>query len=328
MEHMADGPLRWGILGTGLIADAFATDLTLTDSGIVAAVGSRSQEAANRFTQRFGIERAHSSYESLVADPEIDVVYVATPHPMHRDNAILALEAGKPVLVEKPFTMSSAEARDVVAVAREKQLFAMEAMWTRFLPHIAVIKGWLSDGALGEIVSLSADHGQWFPEDREFRLFAPELGGGALLDLGIYPVSFASMVLGAPNRIVSISDPAFTGVDAQTSMLLGYESGAHALLTCTLRAQSPTTATIVGTDARIEIDGDFYAPTSVKLIPRTGTPTLVSSEHDGRGLRHQADEVALRLAANDLESPRMSLDETISIMETMDTVLAQSAARP
>jgi predicted dehydrogenase len=327
MEHMADGPLRWGILGTGLIADAFATDLKLTDSGIVAAVGSRSQEAANRFAQKFGIERAHSSYESLVADPEIDVVYVATPHPMHRDNAILALEAGKPVLVEKPFTMSSAEARDVVAVAREKQLFAMEAMWTRFLPHIAVIKGWLSHGALGEVVSVSADHGQWFPEDREFRLFAPELGGGALLDLGIYPVSFASMVLGAPNRIVSISDPAFTGVDAQTSMLLGYESGAHAVLTCTLRAQSPTTASIVGTDARIEIDGDFYAPTSVKLIPRAGAPTLVSSEHEGRGLRHQADEVALRLAANDLESPRMSLDETISIMETMDTVLAQSAAR-
>jgi predicted dehydrogenase len=327
MESMTDGPLRWGILGTGLIAETFTTDLKLTDSGIVAAVGSRSQEAATRFAQKFGIDRAHPSYESLVADPEIDVVYVATPHPMHRDNAILALEAGKPVLVEKPFTMSAAEARDIVAVAREKQLFAMEAMWTRFLPHVAVIKGWLSQGVLGEIVSVSADHGQWFAEDPEFRLFAPELGGGALLDLGIYPVSFASMVLGPPNRIVSISHPAFTGVDAQTSMLLGHESGAHAVLTCTLRAKSPTTASIVGTDARIEIDGDFYAPTSVKLIPRAGEPTLVSSEHEGRGLRHQADEVALRLAANDLESPMMSLDETISIMETMDTVLAQSAAR-
>ncbi len=324
---MADGPLRWGILGTGLIAEVFATDLTLTDSGIVAAVGSRSQEAANRFAQKFGIDRAHPSYEALVADPEIDVVYVATPHPMHRDNAILALEAGKPVLVEKPFTMSSAEARDVVAVAREKRLFAMEAMWTRFLPHVAVIKDWLSHGALGEIVSVSADHGQWFAEDPEFRLFAPNLGGGALLDLGIYPVSFASMVLGTPNRIVSISDPAFTGVDAQTSMLFGYESGAQAVLTCTLRANSPTIASIVGTDARIEIDGDFYAPTSVKLIPRVGEPTVVTSGHEGRGLRHQADEVARRLAANDLESPIMSLDETISIMETIDTVLAQSTVR-
>jgi predicted dehydrogenase len=327
MEHMADGPLRWGILGTGLIADAFATDLKLTDSGIVAAVGSRSQEAADRFARKLGVERAHSSYEALVADPGVDVVYVATPHPMHRDNAILALEAGKPVLVEKPFTMNAAEARDIVRVAREKQLFAMEAMWTRFLPHVAVIKDWLSQGALGEIVSVSADHGQWFAEDPAFRLFAPELGGGALLDLGIYPVSFASMVLGTPNRIVSISDPAFTGVDAQTSMLFGYESGAQAVLTCTLRAYSPTIASIVGTDARIEIDGDFYAPTSVKLIPRVGEPTLVTSEHEGRGLRHQADEVALRLAAKDLESPMMSLNETISIMETMDTVLDQSAAR-
>ena len=146
-----------------------------------------------------------------------------------------------------------------------------------------------------------------------------------MLDLGIYPVSFASMVMGTPNRIVSISDPAFTGVDAQTSILLGYEHGAQAVLTCTLRAKSPTTASIVGTDARIEIDGDFYAPASVKLIPRVGEPTLVTSHHEGRGLRHQADEVALRLAAGDLESPMMSLEETISIMETMDTVLAQSA---
>jgi predicted dehydrogenase len=254
----------------------------------------------------------------------VDVVYVATPHPMHLDNAILALEAGKPVLVEKPFAMSAAQAREIVARAREKRLFAMEAMWTRFLPHVAVIRGWLSQGRLGEIVSVSADHGQWFAEDPEFRLFAPELGGGALLDLGIYPVSFASMVLGTPNRIVSLSDPAFTGVDAQTSMLLGYEGGAQAVLTCTLRAKSPTTASIVGTDARIEIEGDFYSPTSVKLIPRVGEPTVVASDHEGRGLRHQADEVARRLAAGDLESPLMRLDETVSIMETMDAVLAQA----
>jgi predicted dehydrogenase len=324
---MADGALRWGILGTGLIADMFATDLALTDSGVVAAVGSRSRASADRFAREHGVDRAHASYESLVADPDVDVVYVATPHPMHRDNAILALEAGKPVLVEKPFTMNALEAREVVAVARENGLFAMEAMWTRFLPHIAVINDWLAQGLLGEIVSVSADHGQWFAEDPEFRLFAPELGGGALLDLGIYPVSFASMVLGTPERIVSISDPAFTGVDAQTSMLFGYESGAHAVLTCTLRAKSPTAASIVGTEARIEVEGDFYAPASIRLIPRVGEPAAVISEHQGRGLRHQADEVARRLAAGDLESPLMSLEETIAIMETMDTVLAQGAAR-
>jgi predicted dehydrogenase len=323
-ERMADSPIKWGTLGTGGIAETFATDLALSDSGVVAAVGSRSQESADRFADAFGVENRHPSYASLVADPEVDVVYVATPHPMHSEDAILALEAGKPVLVEKPFAMDAAEAREIVAVARREGLFAMEAMWTRFLPHVAVIRDWLAEGALGEIVTVTADHGQWFAEDPDFRLFAPGLGGGALLDLGIYPVSFASMVLGAPNRIVAIGDPAFTGVDAQTSMLFGYESGAQAVLTCTLRAKSPTTASIVGNEGRIEIEGDFYAPATVKLIPRDGEPTQVGSTHEGRGLRHEADEVARRLAAGDLESPLMSLDETIVIMETMDAVRAQA----
>jgi predicted dehydrogenase len=323
---VVDSPVRWGILGTGGIASTFAADLRLTDSGTAIAVGSRSQGSADRFAQQFGIVSRHPSYESLVADPDVDVIYVATPHPMHRDHAILALRAGKHVLVEKPFTMNAAEAREVAAVARENGLFAMEAMWTRFLPHIAVIRGWLAQGVLGDVVTVSADHGQWFAPDPAFRLFAPELGGGALLDLGVYPVSFASMILGPPRRILSISDPAFTGVDAQTSMLFGYDGGAQAVLTCTLRAKSPTRAAIVGTDARIEVDGGFYGPAAVTLLPRAGEPTRVESAHEGRGLRHQADEVARRLAAGDRESPLMPLDETISIMETMDTVLAQ--ARP
>jgi predicted dehydrogenase len=200
----------------------------------------------------------------------------------------------------------------------------MEAMWTRFLPNIAVVRDWLAQGTLGEIVTVTADHGQWFAEDAGFRLFAPELGGGALLDLGVYPVSFASMILGTPNRIAAVIDPAFTGVDAQTSMVFGYENGAQAVLGCTLRAKSPTRASIVGTEARIEIDGDFYAPAAVALVPRHGEPTRIASTHEGRGLRHQADEVARRLAARDLESPLMPLDESISIMQTMDTVRAQA----
>src|SRR6202034_715937 len=279
---------------------------------------------ADRFADRFGIPARHASYESLTADPDVDVIYVATPHPMHHDNAILALRAGKHVLVEKPFTMNAAEAREVVAVARERGLFAMEAMWTRFLPHVGVIREWLGKGLLCDIVTVTADHRQWVGEGPQVPLFAPELGGGALLDLGVYPVSFASMVLGTPSRIVSMSDPAFTGVDAQTSMLFGYDSGAQAVLTCTLRAKSPTRAAIVGSDARIEVEGAFYAPAAVTLVPRKGDPTRVESLHEGRGLRHQADEVARRLAAGDVESPLMPLAETISIMETMDTVLAQA----
>ncbi len=317
-------PVRWGILGTGGIAGRFAADLRRTDSGAAVAVGSRSRGSADRFADEFGIPGRHAGYESLVADPDVDVVYVATPHPVHHDNAILALRAGKHVLVEKPFTMTAAEARSVVSMAREHGLFAMEAMWTRFLPHTAVIRGWLAQGVLGDVVTVTADHGQWFAGNAGFRLFAPALGGGALLDLGVYPVSFASMVLGTPTRIMSMSDQAFTGVDAQTSMLFGYDSGAQAVLTCTLRAKSPTRAAIAGTDARIEVEGDFYAPATVTLIPRKGDPVRVESRHEGRGLRHQADEVARRLAAGELESPLMPLDETISIMETMDTVLAQA----
>ncbi|RZS36341.1 putative dehydrogenase [Herbihabitans rhizosphaerae] len=319
---------RWGILGTGGIARTFVADLALTDSGTAVAVGSRSRHAAEEFAGEFDIPNRHDSYQSLVADPEVDVVYIATPHPMHHDNALLALRAGKPILVEKPFTMNAAEAREVVDVARANGLFAMEAMWTRFLPQTARIWDWLTSGVLGEIVTVTADHGQWFAEDPEFRLFAPALGGGALLDLGVYPVSFASMVLGAPNQVIAIGDPTSTGVDAQTSILLRYQDGAQAVLTCTLRAKSPTRAAIVGTEARIEIDGDFYAPSVVTLIPRTGAPIRVEPDRRGRGLFHEADEVARQLAAGALESPLMPLAETVAIMEPWTPCWPSPAAEP
>jgi predicted dehydrogenase len=319
-------PLRWGVIGSGWIAETFAADLALTDSGRIVAVGSRLQETADKFADRFDIPNRHAGYESLVADPEVDVVYVATPHPMHHANALLALRAGKPVLVEKAFTMNAAEARDLVDTARAAGLFLMEAMWTRFLPHIAEIRRLVAEGVLGDIVSVSADHGQWFDKKPDFRLFAPELGGGALLDLGVYPVSFASMILGTPDRILALIDPAFTGVDGQTSMLFGYPSGAQAILTCTSGAVSPVRAAIVGTEARIELDRSFYAPTPFTLIPRRGEPKRFELPHEGHGIRHEADEVARCLREGLLESPLMPLDESISIMETMDAVLAQSAS--
>jgi predicted dehydrogenase len=322
MNRMTE-PLGWGLIGTGGIAESFAADLMFTDSGRPAAVGSRQMDSANRFADQFDIPNRHASYEALVADPDVDVVYVATPHPMHHANALLALRAGKPVLVEKAFTMNAAEARDLVATARAEGLFLVEAMWTRFLPHIAEIRRLLAEGALGDIVTVTADHGQWFAKDPEFRLFAAELGGGALLDLGVYPVSFASMVLGKPDRIMSLIDPAFTGVDGQTSMLFGYESGAQAVLTCTSSAKSPTRAAIVGTEARIEIEGIFYAPTSFTLISRAGERTYFDSQSEGRGLWYEAEAVAGCLREGLLESPLMPLDESVSIMETMDAVLAR-----
>jgi predicted dehydrogenase len=318
--------IRWGIIGTGLISTTFAADLELTDSGTVAAVGSRRQETAEAFGERFDVPGRHASYEALVEDPEVDVVYVGTPHPMHHEDALLALRAGKHVLVEKPFTMNAAEAEALVAEARERGLFLMEAMWARFNPHMREVQRLLAEGALGEIATVNADHSQWFVEDRAHRLFAPELGGGALLDLGVYAVSFASMVLGEPTRVLALADPAFTGVDAQTSILLGYENRAHAVLTTTLRAKGPTRAAIVGTEARIEIDGPFYQSNAFTLTPRQGEPQRWAGSPAEVGLRHEADEVARCIGEGLLESPLMPLDETVAIMRTMDAVTRSASA--
>jgi predicted dehydrogenase len=315
-------PLRWGILSTGGIAHTFASDLRFIEEGVVAAVGSRSLAAADAFGDEFDVPRRYGSYEALVGDPDVDVIYVATPHPFHLANATLALEAGKPVLVEKAFTMNGAEARELVALARSKELFLMEAMWTRHLPHVAKLRELIGEGVLGELVTVEADHGKWFAADPTHRLFAPELGGGAMLDLGVYPVSFASMLLGTPDRITALVDAAFTGVDAQASMLFGYASGAQAVLTCTSSARTATRACVSGTKARVEIDGDFYAPTSFTLIARTGERERFEFSSKGRGLHYQAQEVARCLSEGVTESPLMPLDESVAIMDTMDHVLS------
>lgn len=314
--------LRWGIVGTGKIARTFASDLAYITEGTVQAVGSRSLESAKQFAREFEVPDAHGSYEELVSNPNVDAVYVATPHPMHRSNALLVLNAGKPVLVEKAFTMNAGEAREVVGLAREKNLFLMEAMWTRFLPHVVKIRELVASGALGKIVAFEADHGKWFPEDPTSRLFAPELGGSALLDLGVYPISFASMLLGKPTSMKCVVEPAFTGVDGYCSMLFTYEQGVQSILTCTSSARTATRACISGTEARIEIDGDFYAPGGFSLISKKGEVERFEFPTQGRGLHHQAIEVAQRIWNGEIESPWMPLDETVEIMATMDEVLS------
>jgi predicted dehydrogenase len=318
-------PLRWGIISTGGIARTFVNDLQFTDSGRAVAVGSRTREAADSFADRFGIASRYGSYEELVADPDVDAVYVGTPHPMHFENAKLALEHGKPVLVEKAFTMSAREAIDLIEIARAKELFLMEAMWTRCLPHVAAVNEFIAAGELGDIVSVEADHGQYFDYDPSSRWFNPALGGGALLDLGVYPVSFASMLLGTPSKMVSMIDYAPTGVDRQVSMIFGYENGAQAYLNTTADAKTPTTATISGTKARIEIDGDFYAPSAFSLISRDGDARRFEFETQGRGLHFEAAEVARCIQSGVLESPLMPLSETVSIMQTMESVLAAAS---
>ena len=321
--------LRWGVIGTGGIAHAFVRDLALLPGASVTAVGSRRSDTAQRFAAQHGIAAAFPTYEELVSCQDVDAVYVATPHPHHHAAAMLAIEAGKAVLVEKPFTLNAAEAATLVAAARSRGTFLMEAMWTRFLPHMVQLREWLTAGVLGEVRSVIAEHGQWFERDAAHRLFAPELGGGALLDLGIYPMSFASMVLGTPARLTAVSDQAFTGVDATTSVLMQYAGGAHAVVTTSLEAAGMNAASVAGTEARVEIDPTWYRPTRMRLVARDGDVIEVvdvdggDAAEGGKGLRHQAAEVARCLADGRIESDVMSLDETVSIMATLDEVRRQ-----
>jgi predicted dehydrogenase len=320
-----DEPIRWGLMATGGIAHTFATDLRdhVPDAELV-AVGSRAQATADAFADEFDIPHRHGTYAALAADPDVDAIYVSPPHPFHRDAAMLAIEAGKAVLLEKPFTMDLASSTELVDAARSAGVLLVEAMWTRFLPTMARVREILAAGTLGEITYLTAEHGQWFPSDPNHRLFAPSLGGGALLDLGIYPVSFAHMVLGEPSRITAVSDPAFTGVDATTSVILQYPSGAHAVLTTSLAAASNNPAAIYGTEARLELDGWFYTPTSFGVVARDGTVLESYDPPDGgRGMEYEAIEVGRCLREGLTESPLMPLAETLAVMGTMDEIRHQ-----
>jgi predicted dehydrogenase len=317
-------PIRWGLLATGGIARAFADDLRLLPDAQLLAVGSRNQVTADQFAAEFAVPHSHGSYAELAADPDVEAIYVSTPHPGHLAATLLALENGKAVLCEKPFAMDRDEAQRMVDAARSAGVFLMEAMWTRFLPHIARVREILAEGTLGELVYLTAEHGQWFAKDAAHRLFAPALGGGALLDLGIYPVSFAHFVFGAPASVRAVSTPAFTGVDATTSMLLTYDSGAHAVLTTTLAAASSNPAVIYGTEARLEIAGTFYVPTSFRVVSRSGEVLeSFTSPDEGRGMQYEAAEVHRCLRAGLTESPLLPLDESLQIMGVIDEIRAQ-----
>jgi predicted dehydrogenase len=318
-----EAPTKWGIAGTGVIATAFATDLRHVPTAEIVAIGSRAIDSARAFAERFDIKRSYGSYDDLLADDNVQVVYIATPHAHHHATARAALEKGKHVLCEKPFTLDQGQADDIITVARSHGLFLMEAMWTRFLPHMRRVRELVAAGAIGDIRLITADFGARFEPDASHRLFNSELGGGALLDLGIYPLSLSSMLLGPPQSVQAFATPTFTGVDASTTMLLTHHNGAHAVLACTIDADTSCTAAISGTHGRIEIDGPFYAPTSLTVHGRSGSERFGFAEQ-GIGLRHEAEEVGRCLRAGLLESPLMPLDETSEIMRTVDTVRRQS----
>src|SRR5580658_5325688 len=241
LETSESSTVRWGILGTGTIADAFVKDLKLTGHQVV-AVGSRSSETAGRFAKTFDIPGVHGSYEDLVADEAVDIVYIATPVTRHHDDAVLALRAGKHVLVEKPFTVNAGEAQSLVDLAADRGLLVLEAMWTRWLPHIIAVRRIITDGAIGEVRAVIADHTQNLPQDPSFRLNVLELGGGALLDLGVYPIALASEVLGAPTAIEATATFSATGVDAETGIILRYPGDRTAVIYTALNALGPNRA--------------------------------------------------------------------------------------
>jgi predicted dehydrogenase len=319
--------LRWGILATGGIAGAFASDLRTAGLDLV-AVGSRSQESADAFAARFDIPRAHPSYEALVSDPDVDIIYVSTPHPMHHENARLALEHGKHVLVEKAFTLNRAEAEDLQTLAAERGLLAMEAMWTRYLPHMVRIRELIADGVLGEIRAVTADHTQLLPTDPAHRLNALELGGGALLDLGIYPISFIWDILGAPTDIRAVGRLIDTGADSEVATVMTHEGGAVSTSLSSSRASGPNAAGILGTAARIEIDRVWYVPTTFRVILPDGTvQEEYVSEVDGRGMQYQAFAAERLVRDGILEGDILPIAESVAILGALDEIRAQIGVR-
>lgn len=312
--------LRWGILGPGGIARAFANDLRTAGLDLV-AVGSRSAESAGAFAADFDIARAHGSYEALVSDPEVDIVYIATPHPFHAEQAILALEHGKHVLVEKPFTLTGAEAAAVRDVAVDRGLLAMEAMWTRYLPHMARIREVVASGALGDISALLADHTQRISSDPAHRLNSLELGGGALLDLGVYPISFAWDILGEPLAITASARLGDTGADTEVATVMSHASGALSTSLSASRAVGPNTAHIIGTEARIDIDRVWYNATSFRVVAADETVLEeYASDIRGRGMQYQAIAAEDYLSRGLTDSELLPIDETVAIMSTLDEI--------
>ncbi|SEJ64446.1 Predicted dehydrogenase [Demequina mangrovi] len=316
---MSAPAVRWGILGAGGIAHKLADAVSSHTASEVVAVGSRDQSRAQAFADEMGIPKAYGSYEDLVADPDIDVVYVATPHSRHHIDATLAIEAGKHVLCEKAFTQNAAQAREVVAAARAKDVFLMEAMWTRHLPHVHALREAIARGEIGDVISVQADHGQALTHVE--RMWNPELAGGALLDLGVYPIAFAHDILGVPDKITATARLRETGVDGQTSMIFDY-AHAQASLTTTMEVRTPNMALIGGTEGRIEVHDTFYTPTSFTLTRNDGTEMFFDGDVPN-GFQYEAAEVARRIHAGDKESALLTLDQSLEIMDIMDEVRAQ-----
>jgi predicted dehydrogenase len=315
--------VRWGVVGPGRIAEKVVADFAHVDGARAVAVASRSRARADDFAGRHGLERAYGSYAQILADPEVDVLYVATPHAQHAALARAALEAGKALLVEKSFTATSAGAVEVVDLARSRGLFVMEAMWTRFQPAVVAVRELLAAGAVGEVRSVQADLGVRRSFDPADRLFALELGGGALLDLGVYVVSFAQMLLGTPDTVAAGGSLFPTGVDAEASLLLGYADGRSATLTTSLRTPLPGQARVFGTEGWIDVLPRFHHPQTVVLHRDDGKGETISRPQTGGGYTHELVEVTGCLQAGRTESDVMPLADTLAVQDVLQQAADQ-----
>ncbi len=317
-------PLRWGVLGPGGIANTFASAVREGTRSQVAAVGSRDADRASVFARRHGVARSHGSYEALVADPDVDAVYVATPHSEHRDHALLALAAGKPVLVEKAFSRNLADTDEVLEAARAAGLFVGEAMWSRYLPQYDVLRRTLEQGTLGDVVLVQADHGQRLYPDGPRRLSDPALAGGSLLDLGVYAAALADHLLGTIEDVAARGVLGPEGVDV-TMGVTARRGDALARMTCTMAAATPCTAVVAGTEARVELSSRFYTPsTTLTLLgPDDTVLDTWEPEHRTHGFRYQAAEVARALADGRCEPWSVPWEATRRVMAVMDDVRHQ-----
>jgi predicted dehydrogenase len=320
---MTDRPIRWGILATGWIATRFVEDLRLLPDAEVAAVGSRSLATAETFARQHGIPRAYGSWAELAADPDVDIVYVATPHTGHYPATMLCLEAGKPVLCEKPFTLDRASSAELIEAARQRGLFLMEAMWTRCNPAVLRALRLVDDGAIGQVTTVHADFGVAGPFPPEHRMRARALGGGALLDLGIYPVTIAHLFVGFPDHIAAWAKLTDEGVDENTGIVFGYESGAVAALTCGMVGATPVGAAISGTAGRIELTPPAFVPPGFTLYRDGADPEEVAMPIPGTGYQYEAAEAQRCLRAGELESPLVPHATTLEVMGLLDDIRAR-----
>ena len=311
---------RWGIIGTGGIANAFAKDLEYLDGHRVSSVLSRSMITANSFTSGLKKCNSYDNINSFLDSNYIDAVYIATPNTLHAPQAMMALESGIPVLCEKPFAMNLEEVKSMVKSSETNNAALLEGMWTRYLPHIKKVKQILENDTIGKVESIFAFHGQNLRHSDNPRLWTKELGGGALLDLGVYVVSFAHLILGDPKEIIATSIFTNEGIDCKTSMIFKYDSNVIANLSCSMFDTQPNRAIISGEKGLIELEPTFYAPTQISVVMNTGETTNITNDYKGHGLREQAKELEWCVRNNLIESPKMKHSESIAVMKSMDTI--------